>query len=512
VPVNGDAENRGIAVPGELTRRIREVASTDGWPTATRLIGQHWDQLMVAAPQELLDAIRSLPASALVDEPGFVVAANYLQRVLIDGDPGRFAHDIRADELAATSATPLVQRLILLTGQIATAVGAGETERALGLVDAARAELACAAPEDQAHMRPTLPHLRLQWARAMDFSDRRGAADEYERAYEFGQLTDQRHLARRAAAHLAWLQASQGHLEVAESWVARAGALEANPRYDAPLYLAKALLRIDRNEFEAAAVEFARLSVLPVGEYWAASLWVSSMRVRSAAEAVPLYTELSRQLDRHSESEREAPANRRYLHAARLRLSLFRPSVHRASPTDPSTSLEHLVVATEALHRGAYRTSAVHSAQAIDRSHTPRGLASALLVRAAALNSLKQTSHAVDVGLQAQAVIDSGRLYSPYRLLPAGSIERLADQMPAEIGARLLLLAHGQRAPEIGSLTARQTEILRAITDDRPLAEVAASLYISVNTLKSALKKIYGILGVNSRQQAADIARRSGLR
>ncbi|RWZ52712.1 LuxR family transcriptional regulator [Labedella phragmitis] len=467
---------------------------------------------MVAAPRELLDAVHSLPASSLVEEPGLVVAATYLQRVLIDGDPSRFSHDIRTDELATSPGTPLVQRLILLTGQIATAVGAGDTERALTVVEAARAELASATPEDEAHMRPTLPHLRLQWARAMDVSDRMGAADEYERAYELAQLTDQSHVARRAAAHLAWLQTSQGHLEVGESWIGRAGALESNPRYDAPLYLARALLCIDRNEFESAAVEFARLSVLPVGEYWAASLWVSSMRVRSAVEAVPLHAELARQLDRHSEAEREAPANRRYLRAARLRLSLFRPSIHRASPPDPSTSLDHLVIATEALHRGAYRTSTVHGAEAVDRSHTPRGLASALLVRAAALSSLKQTSHAVDVGLQAQALIDSGRLYSPYRLLPAGSIERLADQMPAEVGARLLTLAYGQRAPEIGSLTSRQTEILRALTDDRPLAEVAASLYISVNTLKSALKKIYGILGVNSRQQAADLARRSGLR
>jgi DNA-binding CsgD family transcriptional regulator len=512
VTIERDLELRRIAVPGELMRRMQEAAATDGWSTATKLIGRHWDELVVAAPEELLTAIRSLPASALVEEPGFIVAANYLQRLLIDGDPSRFAHDSRADELAASPNTPVVQRLILLTGQIASANGEGDMDTAMALIGEARRELAGAASADHAQMQPTLPHLRLQWARAIDFADRGGAADEYERAYELAQLTGQHHVARRAAAHLAWLQTSQGHLGVAESWIARAGALEPNPRYDAPLYLARALLRIDRNEFESASVEFARLSVLPVGEYWAASLWVSSMRVRSAAEAVPLYTELSRQLDRHSEAEREAPANRRYLHAARLRLSLFRSSVHRASPTDPSTSLEHLVIATEALHRGAYRTSAVHSAQAVDRSHTPRGLASALLVRAAALNSLKQTSHAVDVGLQAQALIDSGRLYSPYRLLPAGSLERLADQMPTGIGERLLTLAHGQRAPEIGSLTARQTEILRAITDDRPLAEVAASLYISVNTLKSALKKIYGILGVNSRQQAADIARRSGLR
>jgi DNA-binding CsgD family transcriptional regulator len=467
---------------------------------------------MVAAPGELLDAIRALPASALVEEPGLVVAANYLQRVLIDGDPSRFAHDSRTDELAMSAETPLMQRLILLTGQIATAIGAGETDRAVQVVDVAEAELLGGNPDDQARMRPTLPHLRLQWARALEFSDGWGAAAGYEQAYELAQLTDQRHLARRAAAQLAWLHTSQGHLHEAESWIARAGELEANPRYDAPLYLARALIRVDRNDFESASVEFARLSVMPTGDYWAASLWVSSMRVRSAAEAVSVAAELTRQIDRHSLAQRETPANRRYLHATRLRLSLFRPFSGRGAPADPSTSIEHLIVATDALHRGAFRISAAHSAHAIEQSNTPRGLANGLVVRAAALNGMKQTSQAVDVGLQAHAIIDSGRLYSPYRLLPAGSIERLADRMPREIGQQLLARAVGLSAPALGVLTPRQTEILRAITYDQPLSEVAASLYISINTLKSALKKIYAVLGVNSRQEAAQIARRFGLR
>jgi DNA-binding CsgD family transcriptional regulator len=347
----------------------------------------------------------------------------------------------------------------------------------------------------------------------MEAGDEPNAAAEYESAYEGAQLTDQPFLARRAAAHLAWNHAAQGLLGPAESWIERAERLEPNPRYDAPLYLARALVRVDRNDFPGAAAEQARLTVIPVGEYWAAALWVALLTARTPAEAAPLHAQLEHEVDRHSEGERSAPADARYLQAARLRLSILRPgSAHSVRPTDPTTSIEHLTVAAQALHAGAFQQAASHSAKALEGTRTPRGLASGLLVRASALDSLKKTAHAVDTALQAQAVIDSDRLYSPYRLLPAGALDRLASRMPRDVGERILTLAHGERSPELAALTPRQTEILRGLMSDRPLTEVAAGLYVSVNTLKSALANIYTILGVRTRHQAADYARRAGLR
>ncbi|RUQ98266.1 helix-turn-helix transcriptional regulator [Labedella endophytica] len=502
-----------IAGPDELVRRMQDRASTVGWPEATDLIGRHWDELMVVAPQELLSAIRSLPGDAILEKPGLVVAANYLQRVLSDGDTSRFSHDARLDHLASAADASLTQRLILLTGQVSTARSAGATSGVMAIVASARKILASSTPEERAEIALTLPHLRLQWARAMEANDEPGAAAEYESAYELAQLTGQRFLARRAASHLAWLYAAQGQLTPAESWIERADRLEPNARYDAPLYLARALVKLDRNDFQGAAAEQTRLTVVPVGEYWAAALWVALLAARTPAEAAPLHAHLEHEVDRHSEGERTAPADARYLQAARLRLSILRPgSAHAVRLTDPATSIEHLTVATEALHAGAFKQAASHSAKALEHTRTPRGLAGGLLVRASALDSLKKTAYAVDTALQAQAVIDSARLYSPYRLLPTGALDRLASRMPSDVGERILSLAHGERSPELAALTPRQTEILRALMTDRPLTEVAASLYISVNTLKSALTNIYTMLGVRTRHQAADYARRAGLR
>ncbi len=57
-------------------------------------------------------------------------------------------------------------------------------------------------------------------------------------------------------------------------------------------------------------------------------------------------------------------------------------------------------------------------------------------------------------------------------------------------------------------LTDRERDVLRFLPSRLTLAEIASELYISPNTLKFHLKVIYRKLGINSRTQAADEARR----
>jgi LuxR family maltose regulon positive regulatory protein len=60
----------------------------------------------------------------------------------------------------------------------------------------------------------------------------------------------------------------------------------------------------------------------------------------------------------------------------------------------------------------------------------------------------------------------------------------------------------------LDTLTERERDVLRFLPSRLTLREIAAELYISLNTLKFHLKIIYGKLGVNSRSEAADAARR----
>ena len=62
------------------------------------------------------------------------------------------------------------------------------------------------------------------------------------------------------------------------------------------------------------------------------------------------------------------------------------------------------------------------------------------------------------------------------------------------------------------ALTERERDVLRFLPSRLTLPEIAQELYVSVNTLKFHLKVIYRKLGVSSRTEAAEAARRISLR
>jgi len=63
----------------------------------------------------------------------------------------------------------------------------------------------------------------------------------------------------------------------------------------------------------------------------------------------------------------------------------------------------------------------------------------------------------------------------------------------------------------IDELTARERDVLRLLPTRLTLREVAGELFVSQNTLKFHLRVIYQKLGVNSRAEAVETARRLGL-
>jgi LuxR family maltose regulon positive regulatory protein len=93
-------------------------------------------------------------------------------------------------------------------------------------------------------------------------------------------------------------------------------------------------------------------------------------------------------------------------------------------------------------------------------------------------------------------------------------IERAAWRVPVEWLHRLRLAMApaglrsqpaGQEYPEL--LTDRERDVLRLLPSRLTVGEIAAVLYVSVNTVKFHLRLIYRKLGVNSREEAAAIAR-----
>src|SRR6478609_306733 len=124
--------SRSVNTQEDFAARVARAGRTRGWDHARRLIAEEWDRLAVQAPGALLEGIKALPGDVLIDNPGLLVGADYLQRLLIDADPGRFDPDPRLSRLEDPAADESVEtRLILLTGRIAKARSDGAPRAAL---------------------------------------------------------------------------------------------------------------------------------------------------------------------------------------------------------------------------------------------------------------------------------------------------------------------------------------------------------------------------------------------
>lgn len=141
---------------------------------------------------------------------------------------------------------------------------------------------------------------------------------------------------------------------------------------------------------------------------------------------------------------------------------------------------------------------------------------------AAFLDETGQHSAALDV-LAGRVAELSDRLGSPFRVrqgLPIGSdlVERLARRSPSA-GVNAVLGLTGMVAPPARgvipgtneTLSAREVEVLDLIAEGRSNTQIAESLFVSINTVKSHVSRIYMKLGVTSRTAAVAKARSIGL-
>ena len=96
----------------------------------------------------------------------------------------------------------------------------------------------------------------------------------------------------------------------------------------------------------------------------------------------------------------------------------------------------------------------------------------------------------------------------------ARMVELAADRAPEDWLDRLRRVGTPSAPGPVGagdpvaSLTARERDVLRLLAGRLTVREIADELYVSPNTLKFHLKTIYRKLGVGSRAEAAEVARR----
>jgi len=488
---------------------VASTAAREGWQPAQALIEKHWDRYVSTDPDRLLQAIRALPGDAFIERPTMLVAAAFLQHVIIGGEPSKFSHGEWLDAASGAGQIALMDTLGLLTGKTASLRTEGRLSEAVRAAEEARTAWETATAAERSTVGVSLPHFRIQWGRSFELADASGADLEYEEAYALAMSTKQPAVARRAAGQLAWLHAQRGQLNSAQSWLGHARALApTSGRYEAVIYLTEALLRVDRGDIPGAGRELARTRGLDEGEYWSAALWVRSMHAHGPAAATIVESQLVEEAERRGKALLRRGAHGRYVRAAKARISALRRSPADAAVALALSSTDRVIAAAAAFADQQHEKAIALAEPAGVASEPPRIRCAALLVVAAAQRVAGNTGEAATIFAQANALIEHERLYSAYECVPSAEVEHLAAIAGAPLSTAPSPRTGGD-LPEYG-LTRREAEVLTLLVTDRPMARIAADLYISPNTLKATVRRVYRKIGANSRHDATRLVSLGG--
>ncbi|QEE60350.1 AAA family ATPase [Salinibacterium sp. dk2585] len=141
----------------------------------------------------------------------------------------------------------------------------------------------------------------------------------------------------------------------------------------------------------------------------------------------------------------------------------------------------------------------------------PRPLAETLLLASATRLRMGREGEAIVFAERALSIMRDRGLTTPFRLLPASDAAALVDFVAsvdrlAPFRDFTAELAQGPNfmpaAPRTVQLTDRELVVLRRLAGPASLSEIAAELYVSLNTVKSQVRSIYKKLGVSSRDEA----------
>ncbi len=83
--------------------------------------------------------------------------------------------------------------------------------------------------------------------------------------------------------------------------------------------------------------------------------------------------------------------------------------------------------------------------------------------------------------------------------------------LSSDVASRVMNLAAHRDREDVGSLTAREREILQLLSTGHRPGEIAAELFVSVKTVKNHLTSIYHKLGVETGTQAVVEAYQRGI-
>jgi LuxR family maltose regulon positive regulatory protein len=518
----------GLAT-GRFYPALHAAAETGDLDLVQATTARIWGTGQVRDAAETIRVLESLPRAALARRPQLALLLALLYNT-------RPEHRVRALEWFALAAAAAVyhlpratpaERAVLRAGESVAARLLGRGGRARTAALAALDHLAAVAPGEDA----TLDTLRGLLHRQLGVGLVAGGDVEHGLRTIEGALPHAPSGSLAAFSTyslLAGLSAAQGDLAAARHLVEVAGACEP-PRDPDTAYrrstldLARAHLAVEDGDLAAAAALLDGMAAeLRTNEFWPAFAEVQATLDLLTGRAVAGAAALDERLRRG----RRSPAGgawRSRVVAARALLALAAGQAEAGTallaPVPSSRPAGRVARARLLLSTGRTAEAVTLLAAPDLPDEGPRLRITRRLLLAAVSAREGRDAAAAQALHEAAAAADAGGSVTGWALLTADDRAAVRDLVRAHVdpaAERLLAaVAHLPVAvPDARTgvgLTDRELVVLRGLADDAELAEVAARLDVSHNTVKTQVRSTYRKLGVRRRADAVSRARELGL-
>ena len=508
-------------------KAINHYLEAEAWDQAAVLVESHSNELQKRGENTtFLHWMRALPDWVIEGHPGLCL--EYAWALALSGEPEKSEHFLQLAE-DAFRASP-AQYSKVLSAQIHLARIRQDLPLTISLSRRALSQIPAEAYEARSAL--SLNLAMAYWQRGQILEAERSFSD----ARVMAQKVRNHHIRILAIGFLSMVQAARGQLHQAANMLKSevdwdvdfpANALphliqsallyEWNQLEEADAHLQKAIIlaqRIDNSELESSAFRQQALLMQAVGDFSAARTAVA-LSEKAAGENAPRITR----------ARNDALAV--IIALSQSDLDTARRRVDRMS-TEASASLFYaplsLAPARLYLANGDRLTAGFHLAteyeKAIQLGYRYGQIEIRLLQTQAAAGTDEALNFLVDALTLAEAngfvrsFLDKGNDLIP--LLHIAASKRLFPDYCRDLLAEFeQALSPPLKSPSpiivasslVETISEREIDVLHLLADGLTYQEIAETMFVSVNTVKSHLKSIYGKLDVHNRREAVAQAR-----
>ncbi|MGC0362478.1 LuxR family maltose regulon positive regulatory protein [Rhodococcus sp. 27YEA15] len=503
----------------DVAGAVSYAIEAQAWTTVLEILECHWVDLLVEHASLLRAAVRSIPADVLASDPVASVGRDLL-------DSRLRPELITPDVLRGESSRDVLN---IGTAQSVILRSAGEYRRSADVTDGLVELVDSRTDSERRRWGAYLPTLRVIWGVSYQLTGNFEEADRqltlaYDAAIEFGPDF----VARHAAGNAALNAALAGESGQAGQWLRREDSQPdvvgwLGPPSHVGGAIAQVISSLDALDLGGAEAAAVALDGIPEpGDMWAFAAYARTRLALAQGDPFSGLLALQRAVAAHGPLDpRVGSIGDAILVAARIDL-LLASGEGKSAVDEAATVRHHYPLTAVAVARAHLLTGnpakALRVCAGIDSGYTAtaRVRIKVLLIEAVAKHALGRGGATSDEWRLACRLLDRTGALSTLSTVSRQQIEEMESRTPtgsASVRAYLQSEARGLYPVVIERvrLTKREVDVLHQLDLGLHITEIARALFVSTNTMKSHLRRIYRKLGVHSREEAIAVAHRLSL-